>query len=222
MKACFAPARSMMLSKAASLLGLARIDVAGGHYAESIRNGGASATLFRKLRDDANVAAAMTTSGIARLYSGDYPGALRDQEAALEIARRIKDQANEVTRLNNIGNVFYFQGRYSAALDRYSEAMQIVSRADAQPWVTSKTAADERQSGDIYQRLGLYDRALDTYGHMRLTVARRCAPSNRPRYWPIWVRCTGDWAIRLRRWNSITRRRRCISGRICDQVRSRF
>src|SRR4051794_17082751 len=72
-------------AKAAALLGLARIDVAAGRYADSIRNAQASATLFRQLRDDANEAAAMTTSGIARLYSGDYPGALLDQGAALEI-----------------------------------------------------------------------------------------------------------------------------------------
>ncbi len=45
--------------------------------------------------------------------------------------------------------------------------MQIVSRADAQPWVTARRQLTNANLATIYQRLGLYDRALDTYQRMR-------------------------------------------------------
>ncbi|HYZ85963.1 MAG TPA: CHAT domain-containing protein, partial [Bryobacteraceae bacterium] len=154
-------------TRGAALLELARIDLASGRYQDSIRQAESSAALFRKLQDQTNVAAAINTSGVARLYSGDYAGALRDQEAALNIARRTNDQANQVTRLNNIGNVYYFQGRYSSALDRYSEAMQIVVQAGAQPWVAARRQLTTANLATVYQRLGLYDRALESYRQMR-------------------------------------------------------
>jgi tetratricopeptide (TPR) repeat protein len=148
---------------AASLLKLAQEDVSAGRYPAAVRNGTQAAALYRKSGDLVNATRALTSSGLAHMYSGEYSPALQQFVDAEELAREAKDVSDEVTSLNNIGTVLYFQGRYADAMDRYREAKSRVETAAGEKWYSSRKQLTIANTAILYQTLGQYDQALNLY-----------------------------------------------------------
>ena len=152
--------------QALAYMELCRIDLDAGRYASAIANGGLAHEIFRKQRDPTNDGKALTLSAMARLYSGAYQDALREMETALDIARKTKDKAAEITRLNNVGTVYYFEARYADALQQYQAAMSLVEAAHGEDWVASRRQLSAANIATVYQKMGQYQRALDTYSNL--------------------------------------------------------
>jgi CHAT domain-containing protein len=142
--------------QALALTELSRMDLAMGNYPASISRGEDAAARLRFLNDAAAEGNVLTITGLAKMYSADYSGAYDNFQTALKIARAAGDVKQQITRLNNISNVLYFEGRYSDALDVLQEAAKLGPRQ-----LTTANIAI------IYQTLGQYDRALDTYAGLR-------------------------------------------------------
>ena len=157
--------------QALALMELSRIDLAAGHYPASIASGKQAATSLHNLHDSVNEGSALTITGLARMYSGDYNNALTNFETALALARQTGDLRQQVTRLNNIGNVRYFQGRYADSLDTLNLALQIVNAHPTEPWSLGRRQLTVANIAIIYQTLGQYDRALDTYSSLQSASA---------------------------------------------------
>lgn len=146
---------------------LSQIDLAEGRYPQAISNGSSAAEAYRTLHDRAGEGFGLTITGLARMYAGDYRPSLVDLNLALSIARETHDAAAEVTRLNNVGTVYYFQGDYAAALREYNAAMTVVDSKPAETWNLSRRQLTTANLATVYQRLGLYDRALAGYAALR-------------------------------------------------------
>jgi CHAT domain-containing protein len=148
---------------------LSQIDLAAGRYPDAIQNSSRAVEIFGPLKMRAGEGNALTIRGLARLYAGSYQEALSDFDPALAIATETKDASAEITRLNNIGTVFYFEGKYGAAMERYETAMRVVEAHKEEAWNLSRRQLTVANIATVYQRLGQYDRALDTYSELRKT-----------------------------------------------------
>jgi len=149
------------------LLELSRIDLAEGRYGDALRDGYRAASLARSRDSRALKGNALTVTGLARMYSGDYRAALNDLGEALRAARDTGDLSGEITRLNNLGTVLYYEGRYAEAMQRYREALQIVDGHPGEEWNASRRQLTVANIATIYQRLGQYRNALNTYSAIR-------------------------------------------------------
>lgn len=153
--------------RALALTELSRLDLSSGNYAGSIARGRDAAARFMSLKDFAGQGNALTITGLARMYAGEYEAALSDFDAALKISRDTSDRKQEVTRLNNIGNVLFFQGRYADALDVLQSAMKLVDQSGREEWTGARRQLTAANIAIVYQGVGQYDRALDTYSGIR-------------------------------------------------------
>lgn len=149
--------------QALALVELSRMDLSAGSYTASVARGQDAASRLYTLKDFTSQGNVLTITGLARMYSGNYEAALSDFETALKISRDTADRKQEVTRLNNIGNVLYFQGRYADALEVLQGAMKLVDHAGSEDWSAARRQLTAANIAIVYQSLGQYDRALDTY-----------------------------------------------------------
>jgi CHAT domain-containing protein len=153
--------------RALALTELSRMDLAGGNYRASIKNGEDAAVRLHSLKDRPGEGNALTIAGLAKMYSGSYDAALGDFQAALKIARETPDRKQEITRLNNISNVLYFKGRYADALDILQTATKLLEQPPQEDWTPGRRQLTAANIAIIYQTLGQYDRALDVYAGLR-------------------------------------------------------
>lgn len=152
--------------QALAYMELSRIDLDAGRYPSAIANGGLAHEILRKQPDLTSDGKALTLSAMARLYSGAYQDALREMETALDIARATNDKAAEITRLNNVGTVYYFEARYADALEKYQAAMSLVEAAHGEEWVPSRRQLSAANIATVYQKMGQYRQALNTYSNL--------------------------------------------------------
>jgi CHAT domain-containing protein/tetratricopeptide (TPR) repeat protein len=146
-----------------ALLRRAQDAVNAGHYPEAIKDGTEAVSIFRQSGDLPKVARALTSSGLAHMYSGDYGPALQQFTEARDCSHQAHDLDYEITSLNNIGTVRYFQGRYADAMDRYREAMTNVETAPREKWYSSRRQLTMANTAILYQTLSQNDRALVLY-----------------------------------------------------------
>ena len=152
--------------KAASLLGLAQIDLSEGHYTLCISEGSEAAVSYRKTKALQDEGIALTAVGQARYFSGDSRGALTDFESALRLSQQTGDRQSEITRRNNIGNVYFALGRYGDAFDRYRTAVERLRGMEREPWFASRKQLTNANLAVLYQGIGEYRRALQLYREM--------------------------------------------------------
>ena len=152
---------------AGSLMELSRIHLGAGNYAESIAKGERAVKIFHSLDDSGSEGNALTILGLSFTYQGNYNRALEILRTALNIAHQSHDLRQEITRRNNISTVYYFQGRYADALDELQAAMRLVDSSPEQEWNASRRQLTTANIAIVYQTLGQYDRALETYARLR-------------------------------------------------------
>ena len=164
------------LALALNALSVASISL--GEYSKAAEAGQESAALRHALGNSAGEAASTNSIGLANMYLGNYSAALRYFQAALDLDLAGKDAESEILRRNNIGNVYFYQADYSAALGQYLLARSIVERAGNAEWVPRQRQLTTANMAVLYQKLGLYDRALDLYLGLRALPSALAAAEN--------------------------------------------
>ena len=137
--------------------------IARGEYGKAASLAEEALAVSRELHDKKSEARALGRAGQARLYAGDFDKARRFLEQALELDRALADRQSQVLRLNNLGTAAYFQGNYQEALERYRAAQSVLIQGPAEEWTGARGSATAANIALVYQRLGLYERALDEY-----------------------------------------------------------
>ncbi len=137
--------------------------IARGDYAKAASLAEEALAVSRELHDTKKEAQALGRDGQARLYAGDFEKARRLLEQALALDRALANREGQVLRLNNLGTAAYFQGSYQRALERYREAQRVLGEAAGQGWVNRLNTITAANVALVFQRLGLYERALDEY-----------------------------------------------------------
>ena len=137
-----------------------------GRYATAIQRSSAAAELYRGSGNQAGLVRALTTLGLARMYSADYSHALKTFEDTAGLSKAIGDTEYEISSYNNIGTVHYFVGRYSEALEAYRKAQELVDSAPAAPWLASRQHLTLANTAILYQTLGQFSRALAIFNQI--------------------------------------------------------
>ena len=145
------------------LIKQAEANLDAGRYSIALEKALGAAALLPAPTQERNRARALTTAGLARMYSGDYLPAIENFGYALAVAIREHDFASEIARRNDLGNARYFQGRYSDSMDQYQQAMRRVEAVPNDRWSGWGRQVTTANIAILYQTLGQFDRALALY-----------------------------------------------------------
>ncbi|HEX6896081.1 MAG TPA: CHAT domain-containing tetratricopeptide repeat protein [Bryobacteraceae bacterium] len=137
-----------------------------GRYAIAVQRSSAAAQLYRGSGNQAGLVRALTTLGLAQMYSADYSHALKTFEDTAGLSKAIGDTEYEISSYNNIGTVHYFLGRYSEALEAYRRAQELVDSAPAAPWLGSRRQLTLANTAILYQTLGQFNSALALFNQI--------------------------------------------------------
>lgn len=145
---------------------LSEVASSEGKYDEAIASAQRAAEVYRRLGDKGREAYALNNRGVAEVQRGLYSTAQSTLTQALELSRSSGDARSQVRILNNLGTANYYPGKYLEAMRAYQEAGRIVSHSASENWSPYWHQITAINEATLYQRLGRYENALDTYQRM--------------------------------------------------------
>ncbi|MGH9409431.1 MAG: tetratricopeptide repeat protein, partial [Vicinamibacterales bacterium] len=159
---------------AASLLGLATVSYSRGEYTSALARYRDALGIYEKNDEGAEVGRALVSIGNVQLLQGDYDVAADSYRRGLALLVARSDSQGATFARGGMARVFVAQGDLGAALDMYT---QVLADARAQmavdPRASGPVAAALENIGDVYLRLGNFDRARDSFGEARHLVQSR-------------------------------------------------
>jgi CHAT domain-containing protein/tetratricopeptide (TPR) repeat protein len=150
-------------AKGAILNALSQAAAAQGAYDKAIAYAEKAKAVCHHINDTVGEGKALNNAGVAELFSGNYPAAERDFGAAILMSRGAGDREGEIKASNNLGSVYLYQSRYQDALEAYQAAEITLARSMFEKWHGYWSNITLFNLATLYQKLGNYQRALDTY-----------------------------------------------------------
>lgn len=150
-------------AQGAILNALSQVAAAEGAYDKAIAYAQKARVVCHDTEDKVGEGKALNNAGVAELFSGNYPAAERDFGAAVQMSREAGDHEGEVKARNNLGSLYLYQSRYQDALSAYQAADNTLARSMFEKWHGYWSKITLFNLATLYQKLGNYQRALDTY-----------------------------------------------------------
>ncbi|MGI8744367.1 MAG: tetratricopeptide repeat protein [Bryobacteraceae bacterium] len=150
---------------------LSEVDLAEGKYADALHHASECAALSHKIATTAIEVDCLSVMGRAQIFSGDYPGALGTHEHALVIAKAGNSTEDQIAFLNNLGGIYFFLGRYGDAYRSYLDAQSLLRGHERESWHGRRQQLTLANLAALYQQLGQYQQALDSYSQVRAMAA---------------------------------------------------
>jgi CHAT domain-containing protein/Tfp pilus assembly protein PilF len=142
---------------------LSQIAAGEGNFDSAIDMAREAAQAYHQLQDSDGEVLALNNKSIAEIQRGFYTDAEADLANAITISRNVGHHKNEVESLNNLGSAYFFEGKYFEASRSYQDAMTLVERASPESWSDYWKQITAFNQATLYQRLGRYQDALQTY-----------------------------------------------------------
>ena len=130
-----------------------------GDYDEAARLYQRALDIFKRLGDQARMAASYHNLGMLAQNRGDYDQAARLYERALDIFKRLGDQASMATSYGQLGILAQERGDYDEAARQYQRALDMFERLGDQ----ASMATSYHELGILAQERGDYDQAARHY-----------------------------------------------------------
>ena len=130
-----------------------------GDYDQAARLYQRALDIFKRLGDQARMAASYHNLGRAAQNRGDYDQAARLYERALDIFKRLGDQASMATSYGQLGILAQERGDYDQAARQYQRALDMFERLGDQ----ASMATSYHELGILAQERGDYDQAARHY-----------------------------------------------------------
>jgi tetratricopeptide (TPR) repeat protein len=146
-----------------ALNGLSNVSSSQGNYEDAVKFAKRADAVYEKLGDVQGRAYALNSEGIAEGELGQYSKAQNTFLKALTFSQSKDDKLTTVRTLNNLGNVYYFPGQYLEALRSYEAAGDILEMNPGEKWSAYWRDITQINEATLYQRLGRYETALETY-----------------------------------------------------------
>ena len=150
-------------AQGATLNALSQVAAAQGAYDKAIAYAQKARAVCHDSKDEVGEGKALNNAGVAELFSGNYPAAERDFGAAVLVSHETGDGEGEVKARNNLGSLYFYQSRYQDALSAYQAADNTLARSMSKKWHGYWNKITLFNLATLYQKLGNYQRALDTY-----------------------------------------------------------
>ncbi len=116
-------------------------------------------SIFKRLDNKDDIAAALNDIGIVYRHKGEMSDALKYYEQSLVLMKEIGRKSNIGLALNNIGVIYNLQGELEKALEKYFEALLYFRQAKAK----HNVAIALTNIGETYTQKGNLDEALKHY-----------------------------------------------------------
>ncbi len=155
-----------------ALNGLSNVASTRGNYQEAVEFARRAEATYEKLGDTQGRAYALNSAGIAEGELGQYSKAQETFRKALGFSQSKDDRLTTVRTLNNLGNVYYFPGQYLEALRSYEAAAAILEKNRGEKWSEYWRDITQINEATLYQRLGRYETALETYKRVEAASQR--------------------------------------------------
>jgi tetratricopeptide (TPR) repeat protein len=150
-----------------ALNGLSNVSSSQGNYEDALKFARRAEAVYEKLGDVQGRAYALNSEGIAEGELGQYSNAQDSFRKALAFSQGKDDRLTAVRTLNNLGNVYYFPGQYLEALRSYEAAWAILEKNPSEKWTYYWRDITQINEATLYQRLGRYEKALETYKRLQ-------------------------------------------------------